>query len=169
MSDEAAAAPEEPKKDEKGGGGGGGGKAMLGLLVLNLAISGFVAFKVLTAHPAEAATGHHKKEDAGEGAEVTGPVVALDPFVVNLDEPGTSRYLKVTFEVEVPAKGEEVINKSKQLIRDTILGYLSGLHVKDTLGAEAKDKIRTDLMAKLTKLLGAEKIKRMFFVDFVVQ
>lgn len=168
MSEEAPAAPEEPKKAEKGG-GGGGGKAMLGLLVLNLAATGFVAFKMLTAHPAEAAPSAHHKAEGAESTEVTGPVVALDPFVVNLDEPGTSRYLKVTFELEVPAKGEEVINKSKQLIRDTILGYLSGLHVKDTLGAEAKDKIRTDLMAKLTKLLGAEKIKRMFFVDFVVQ
>lgn len=166
MSEEAAAAPEEPKKQEKGG-GGGGGKAMLGLLVLNLAATGFVAFKLLTAHPAAAAPAHHKEE--GESAEVTGPVVALDPFVVNLDEPGTSRYLKVTLEVEVAGKGEEVLTKSKQLVRDTILSYLSGLHIKDTLGAEAKDKIRTDLMAKVTKLLGPDKVKRMFFVDFVVQ
>lgn len=164
MSEEAAAPPPEAKdKPAKAG----GSKAMLGLLVVNLAVTGFVAFKVLTAHPAEAATSKHKEE--APTAEVTGPVVALDPFVVNLDEPGTSRYLKITLELELMPHGEEVINKSKQLIRDTILSHLSGLHVKDTLGAEAKDKIRTDLMAKLGKLLGAEKVRRMFFVDFVVQ
>jgi flagellar FliL protein len=148
---------------------------VLGLLVLNLVGTLFVAFKVLTAHPAEAAA-PHDHEDEPPTNEVTGPVVALDPFVVNLDEPGTPRYLKVTLEVELMSggkggkeEGEGALVKSKQLIRDTILSHLSGLHVKDTLGADAKEKIRTDLVAKLTKLLGPDKIRRMFFQDFVVQ
>jgi flagellar FliL protein len=142
-------------------------KAVLGLLVLNLGATGFVVFKLLTAHPAEAAAAH-----AGPAAaltsEVTGPVVALDPFVVNLDEPGTSRYLKVTLQLEVIPGAEEALAKSKELIRDTILSYLSGLHVKDTLGAEAKDKIRQDLLAKVAKLMG-DKARRLFFQEFVVQ
>jgi flagellar FliL protein len=148
----------------------GPSKALLGLLVLNLLGTGFVVFKMLTVQPAEAAPAdkHHAGE-APPTSEVTGPVVALDPFIVNLDEPGTSRYLKITLEVELMPHGEEVIVKSKQLIRDTILSHLSGLHVKDTLGAEAKDKIRSDLMAKLSKLLGPDRVRRMFFVDFVVQ
>ena len=45
---------------------------------------------------------------------------------------------------------------------------LSGLHVKDTLGAEAKDKIRNELTERLKKLM-PDKIKRMFFQEFVVQ
>jgi len=144
-------------------------KGVLGLLVLNLAGTGLVAFKVLTAQPAEAAAPHAAAAEVSPN-EVSGPVVALDPFVVNLDEPGTSRYLKVTLEMELkPGGGEETLVKSKQLIRDTILSHLSGLHVKDTLGAEAKDKIRGDLLAKITKLLGPEKVRRMFFQDFVVQ
>jgi flagellar FliL protein len=148
----------------------GSGKAMLGLLVLNLLGTGFVAFKLLTASPAAASTKEkHPAAAAAATAEVTGPVVALDPFVVNLDEPGTSRYLKVTLELELMPHGEAALAKSKQLVRDTILSHLSGLHVKDTLGAGAKDKIRTDLMAKLGKLLGPERVRRMFFVDFVVQ
>lgn len=150
---------------------------MLGLLALNLGGTLFVAFKVLTAPPAEAAAVHpsHEHEEMLT-SEVTGPVVGLDPFVVNLDEPGTPRYLKVTLEIELAggAKGggeggEGGLAKSKQLVRDAILSYLSGLHVKDTLGAEAKDKIRTDLLARLTKLLGPDKVRRMFFQDFVVQ
>jgi flagellar FliL protein len=149
-------------------------KGVLGLLVLNLVGTLFVAFKVATAHPAEAAAPHPHEEIST--SEVTGPVVGLDPFVVNLDEPGTPRYLKVTLEIELAggAKGggeggEGGLAKSKQLVRDAILSYLSGLHVKDTLGAEAKDKIRSDLLARLTKLLGPDKVRRMFFQDFVVQ
>ena len=143
-------------------------KAMLGLMLLNLAGTGFVAFKLLTAHPAAAAAapepGAHKPS-----AEVAGPIIALDPFVVNLDEPGTSRYLKVTLQLEVAPKAEDVLAKSKELVRDTILSHLSGLHIKDTLGAEAKDRLRTDLVAKITKLVGPDKVRRMFFQDFVVQ
>ena len=142
---------------------------MLGLLVLNLLATGFVAFKVLTVEPAAAATGEHHAAVELPTSEVTGPVIALDPFVVNLDEPGTSRYLKITLELEVMPHGEEAITKSKQLVRDMILSHLSGLHLKDTLGSEAKDHIRTDVMAKLEKMLGANKIRRLFFSEFVVQ
>jgi flagellar FliL protein len=144
-------------------------KAVLGLLLLNLGATGFVVFKLLTAPAAEAAAPHAAVAAGPPSAEVTGPVVALDPFVVNLDEPGTSRYLKVTLELELMPEGEQALTRSKQLVRDTILSHLSGLHVKDTLGAEAKDKIRQDLMAKVSKLLGPEKVRRMFFQDFVVQ
>jgi flagellar FliL protein len=143
-------------------------KAVLGLLLGNLGATGFVVFKLLTVPQAEAATPHGAAA-APPTAEVTGPVVALDPFVVNLDEPGTSRYLKVTLELELMPEAEQAVTKSKQLVRDAILSHLSGLHVKDTLGAEAKDRIRGDLMTSLVKLLGPEKVRRMFFQDFVVQ
>jgi flagellar FliL protein len=143
-------------------------KAILGLLVLNLAATGFGVFKLLTTEPAQAAPAHPVVA-AGSSSEVTGPVVALDPFLVNLDEPGTSRYLKITLEMELFPHGDEALTKSKQLVRDTILSHLSGLKLKDTLGAEAKDKIRNDLTSKLTKLIGPDKIRRMFFQDFVVQ
>lgn len=143
-------------------------KAVLGLLLVNLAATGFAVFKLLTTQPAEAAAPHAPVPEVSS-AEVTGPVIALDPFVVNLDEPGTSRYLKITLEMELFPHGDAALAKSKQLVRDTILSHLSGLKLKDTLGAEAKDRIRNDLMAKLGKLLGAEKIRRMFFQDFVVQ
>lgn len=162
MSD--APAPEKPAEPPAAK----SSKAVLGLLVVNLGVTGFVAFKLLTAHPAEAAPAPAHAE-AASSSEVTGPVVALDPFVVNLDEPGQARYLKVTLQVEVAPKTEEALAKSKELIRDTVLSYFSGLHVKDTLGAEAKDKIRTDLLAKITKLIGPDKVRRLFFQDFMVQ
>jgi len=143
-------------------------KAMMGLVGANLLISALVAFKTMTAKPVAVAAAAHT-EHREPGHEVTGPVVALDPFVVNLDEPGQSRYLKVALELELAPHGEEALAKSKQLVRDAILSHLSGLRLKETLGAEAKEKLRGDLMAKVTKLVGAEKVRRMFFQDFVVQ
>lgn len=164
MSDEPAAAkPEKPAGPKTS-------KAILALLVLNLGASGFATFKLVTAKPAAAANHHPAAPPPPPTSEVVGPVVGLDPFVVNLDEPGNSRYLKITLQLElINAAGEATINKSKQLLRDTILSHLSGLKLADTLGAAAKDKLRADLMAKLEKIVGSNKVRRMFFQEFVVQ
>ena len=90
--------------------------------------------------------------------------------MVNLDEPGSARYLKISLQLElVDAKVEEAITKSKQLIRDTILSHLSGLKLADTLGAAAKDKLRAEVTKKLEAMLGPNKVRRIFFGDFVVQ
>ncbi|MFN0249722.1 MAG: flagellar basal body-associated protein FliL [Kofleriaceae bacterium] len=145
-------------------------KVVLILLVLNLGASGFGTFKAITAKPAHAAAPAEKKHETNEKIEVTGPVIALDPFVVNLDEPGQSRYLKVTFQLElVKADAEVVIEKNKQVVRDSILSYLSGLKLADTLGVAAKDKMRTDVMKRLEEIVGDHKVRRMFIQEFVVQ
>jgi flagellar FliL protein len=160
MSDEPAPKPPEGPKAKTS-------KAILLLLVMNLGATGFGVFKLMTAQPAEAAT--HEKKETVSATEVTGPVMAMEPFVVNLDEPGTARYLKCTMQFELAdAEAEHTIEKSKQLIRDGILSHLSGLHVKDTLGAEGKDHIRTDLVAQIEKIAPG-KVKRLFFQEFVVQ
>ena len=144
-------------------------KVVLILLVLNLGASGFGTFKAITAKPAHAAP-VEKKHETNEKIEVTGPVVPLDPFVVNLDEPGQSRYLKVTFQLElVKADAQALIEKNKQVIRDAILSYLSGLKLADTLGVAAKDKLRADVMKKLEGIVGEHKVRRMFIQEFVVQ
>jgi flagellar protein FliL len=162
MSEDAAAKPPETPS-----GGAKTSKIVLALLVLNLGGTGFATFKMLTAKPAEAA---HVEAPPPVTSEVTGPISVFDPFVVNLDEPGTSRYLKCNIQMElVNADAEPAIEKSKQVVRDVILSHLSGLHVKDTLGADAKDHIRTDLIAKIEKVIGPNKVRRMFFQEFVVQ
>jgi len=161
-ADEHAAAA-KPKKQ------GGTSPIVLALLVLNLGASGFGVFKIMTASPASAAPApdHHEEKS---GKEITGPVIPLEPFVVNLDEPGPARYLKMKVQLELvgPHDGEAV-EKSKQVLRDEVLGYLSGLHVKDTLGATAKDTIRDALMKKMEAVVGEHKIRRMFFEEFMVQ
>lgn len=162
MSDEPPPAASSKPKAPKGP------KVMILLLVMNLGASGFTTFKVATAHPAEAGEAHAAPEPPAN--EVVGKVIALDPFVVNLDEQGQSRYLKLTLQFELQdSASEAALNKSKQLIRDNFLSHLSGLKLADTLGVAAKDKLRADLMKKLVDILGANKIRRMFFQEFVVQ
>lgn len=161
MSDEAPKT-EEPKKP-------GPPKALMALLVLNLGVSGFGTFKIATA-PAHAAAPAQAHTPPPVTNEVVGPIMAFDPFVVNLDETGTSRYLKLTLQFELIAQeAEATINKNKQLIRDSVLSYVSSLKLADTLGSVAKDKLRTEIMRRIEEIVGPNKVRRMFFQDFVVQ
>ncbi len=142
---------------------------VVALLGVNLLLTGLVAFKTLTAKPAVA---HAEASPSSQPLprEVTGPVVALDPFVVNLNEPGSARYLKVTLQAELTnSAAVHVFEKSKQLIRDAMLRYLSGLKVADTLGPDNKDHIRADLEAAVAEVIGEERVRRMIFAEFVVQ
>ena len=159
MSD-APPKPETPKTKPS--------KLVLALLVLNLGATGFVTFKIITTTP-HAAAAATPPAPALPGSEV-GPVHSLDPFVVNLDETGQSRYLKVTMQLELTSKDVvSKITKSQQVIRDAILSHLSGLKLADTLGVAAKDKLRGEVMGKLEAILGPGKIRRLFFQEFVVQ
>ncbi len=159
--------PAEPKKDDKPR---GKGSKLLPLLVLmNLGGTGFTAFKVMTAQPAHAEPPPEPPKVPLTN-EVVGPVVPMEPFVVNLDEPGTSRYLKLTIQLElISPEAEAVITKNKQVMRDAILSHLSGLKHADTLGSKAKELLRTAIMEKVEKTIGPNHVRRMFFQEFVVQ
>lgn len=144
--------------------------AVVALLAVNLLGTGFIAVKVMKGGggghgPAKEATEEKPKE------KLPGPVVTLDTFVVNLNEPGSSRYLKCTIELEVedPVAQKE-IEEQRRLIRDEILSYLSNLTVKDTMGEAGKSKIKDDLLERSDKAVGGkEKVKHLFFTEFVVQ
>ncbi len=142
---------------------------VVALLGLNLALTaGGLLMAVKNGKPAHAAAPHVAAGPPPR--EVTGPLITLDPFVVNLDEPGSSRYLKLQLQVEVSnASAAKLFEKSKQLIRDDLLSYLSGLKVADTQGTESKDKIRTELEAAVAEVIGEDRVHRIVFIEFVVQ
>jgi flagellar protein FliL len=170
----------EEAKSEGGGakGGGGGGLGLVALVVgvLNLGGTGFVAFKVIKAPSAAHAVAekggeHGEKGEAGKKEEPVLPAVALDPFVVNLNEPGSNRYLKASVEVEVtdPPAAEELKNR-KRAVRDDLLRYLSSLTVNDTLGEAAKSKMEAQMLARIDKQIGEKKrVHRVFFNDLMIQ
>lgn len=144
------------------------------LMIVNLAGTGAAVFfsmkpKVLPV-AAAAAAAEAKEGDHGEEKK-PGPVVALDPFIVNLNEEGSSRYLKTTFELElkdIPAQKE--LELGKRRVRDEVLRYLSGLGVADTQGEAGKTKIQSEILARVDKAMGGEqKVTAVFFTDFVVQ
>jgi flagellar basal body-associated protein FliL len=170
MSDEAEEKPEGgeegAEKPAKKKGGGGGSLVPMLLGVLNLGVSGFLLFKTMTHKPPEAPP----PPPGAAIAEAPGPVVALDPFVLNLSDEPQSRYLKATFEIELDnEKAKADFEKGKRAVRDELLRYLSGLSAAQTLGEANKEKIQEQILARVEKQLGPGRARRVFISDFVVQ
>ena len=138
----------------------------IALGVLNLLVSGSVLALVLLApspHAASADLESARAEDSLVSA-------TLDPFVVNLDEPGSSRYLKTSLELEVRGvSAADRLEQRKREVRDELLSYLSGLTVADTQGEANKSRIRSELKERVDRIVGDDMVARLYFTDFVVQ
>ena len=169
MSDPAEAPPANPGGPPKHR----TSKLVLILLLANLGGTGYGVFLAMQAAEAAAhaaapaAAGAHAPEKA---KNEVGPVTPLEPFIVNLNEPDASRYLKATFELEV-ADAEVIgeLEKLKRPVRDEVLRYLSSLSVADTQGEVGKSKIQKEVIARIDRQLGGERIRRLFIVEFMVQ
>ena len=157
--------------------------------VLNLGATGFIATQVLALKGgggggsmsveghAAASEGHGGGGEHGGGGGEHGPpavglpMMAVDSFVVNLNEPGQSRYLKIGFEFELASTSAlETLTASKRVMRDEVLRYLSSLTVGDTLGTEAKEKIAAEILVRVNRMLGGGHLaQRIYYTEFVVQ
>jgi len=115
-------------------------------------------------------------DDPIGSGEAAGPtvkgrsVMALEPFVVNLDEPGTPRYLKINVQLELG--NEEVgpeLNRRAAQVRDSLIAYLSSLRVRDALGDVAKTDIKQNVKRRLNNILETGIVKQVYLTEFVVR
>jgi len=141
------------------------------LLFVNIVISGFALFKIL-ALPSEPVIVNTISADAEEEVdpELPGPLHPFEPFLVNLNEPGGGRFLRVTIEVEL--KDEDALlalQNNERRIRDEILRYLSNLRVEATLGETNRLRIQDGIVGRIAPIVGEDEIKRIYLPDFVVQ
>jgi flagellar FliL protein len=117
---------------------------------------------------------------AGQPEPALGPIVILDPFVVNLNEAGRARYLKLSIELELQSQTNQPVNaplppindeleQRKPQIRHTLITYLSSLRVQDTKGPAAKLEICEDIRRRINNLVKTGAIKNVYLTDFVVK
>ena len=166
-----------------------GAAGVAGLLVIGG--GGFFAYRAFfsspkTAEKAEEAPAKegHKTAKEGEGAEKGGghggehgspapqgpTVLAMDPFVVNLADPGRPRYLKLVVQVELnsgQASGELEALKPKS--RDALLMLLSSKTSEEMVTVGGKETLRNEIMRRLNSLLTQGKVTEVYFTEFVVQ
>ena len=101
-----------------------------------------------------------------------GPVMTLDEFLVNLSDPGSDHFLKVTVGLELDkSKGKtaESLKETTPEIRDAILSSLSS-QTRDMVAPEAgREKLKAQIKKSVNEALGEDDVKNVYFTNFVTQ
>jgi flagellar basal body-associated protein FliL len=144
-------------------------RTVLFLLVLNFVGTAVVAARTFVTTP------HHLAED-GDPANVAasnkpGPVLTMEPFLVNLNEPEGGRFLRTQVDFEMRDRAAaRLLADRERIVRDDVLRYLSNLHVSETMGEDNRLKIQSEIATRVSTKLGtAGLVRGVTFADFVVQ
>lgn len=126
----------------------------------------------------------HADAATKETQTLTGPIVPLDPFLVNLADIDSRRYLKVTISLEMMPRNEVKkeshekkggggsatdVDNNLPIIRNTIINILSSQTFESVRSIEGKDEIRRSIIEHVNESLGGPKVKGCFFTDFTAQ
>ncbi|MDO3378068.1 flagellar basal body-associated FliL family protein [Geoalkalibacter halelectricus] len=162
----------EKKKEEQEGGKKSGGKMGLIIAAVLLLAAGIGAGAYyLGSKGALPGTGSAEAaRAAGANSDIIGPMIEIEPFIVNiLDNDGT-RYLKaaITLEVETNAGRQEVIDRMPQL-RDAILLVASNKTFDELRDLQGKLQLRAELLGRVNEIMRRDRVRRIYFTEFVVQ
>ena len=151
------------------------------VLLSNALGAGATWFFVRRTMAAVVAPGAEGKEAAGKEAkevdmaEILGKsaVVPLEPFVVNLADSDTARYLRVKISLMVDDKSklkEIEENQALQLkVRDVILQTLTRKTSQDLMNDDGKKKLRKEIQDEVGPFFKEPKLNDVMFTEFVIQ
>lgn len=107
------------------------------------------------------------KEDVKKDESV---MLALDPFVVNLNDPGATKFLKVSMQIELsgPAILEIAKGKTPQ-IRDAIINLLTSKTSDALMSPEGKLQLKDEINLMANQILGNNTVKNVYLTEFVMQ
>jgi len=120
--------------------------------------------------------GENKKKDEhskkkGDKSHEAEPInINLDPFLVNLAEPKAKHFLKVSITLQIKNEETKVeVEKKLANIKNDILLLLSSKTIEDIITMEGKIRLKEEMMIRITKIVGEDKVTDIFFSQFVVQ
>lgn len=100
-------------------------------------------------------------------------LISFEPFIVNLADPGGTRYLKATVQLIVASAEEakEVEETPVMLMqaRSTILDVLSQQTAEQLVSPEGKTAVRTAIRERVAASVHELEVLDVLFSDFVVQ
>ncbi len=134
---------------------------IMGALAVVLLVGGAFAYLVLTDDPSP------EKEKAKHADKA---MMALEPFLVNLADKDSRRYLKVKIDLEVDGeKAVKELEKSIPRIRDQLIFLLSSKSYQDICTPEGKHQLKKEVLERMSALPNGKKISGAFFTEFVAQ
>jgi flagellar FliL protein len=147
-----------------------GGGAVLTAHLVGKAIA---SLPVAGAVPGEGHDGEAKTDEELAEAIEHSAVVPLEPFVVNLADLESARYLriKVSLMVDDKSKVKEVIENQAltMKVRDVILQTLTRKTSQDLINEEGKNKLRSEIQEEIGHYFKEPKLTDVMFTEFVIQ
>jgi flagellar protein FliL len=145
----------------------GFGKKMIILLVgliLVLGVGGYFGYTLFFQEKDKGAKVGHKEKKEPEKMVL----VALEPFILNLYDPG--RHLKVAIQLELKDPKEEgQVKERTPKLRDIIIMLLSSKTVDSVSSPEGKFQLKDEILLRANQAMGKELFKNVYFTDFVMQ
>jgi len=169
---------EETEDNGKSSGGGLLPIINLVLLVLVLAVGGFIAWKMMSMEqPATEAdkAGVEQTDDtaipeADDESDQPPVLMDIDNITVNLADTDQSRFLRAKIKLEV--RNEESMAKvTENMVRinDLIITVLASKKFSDIRTPQGKYALKEDLIYRMNRIVGGKPIKNLYFTDFVSQ
>ncbi|MFT4703096.1 MAG: flagellar FliL protein [Bradymonadia bacterium] len=99
-----------------------------------------------------------------------GPIVSLEPFVINLDEPERARYLRVALGIELADEaGVERTSSRMPRLRDRYISHLASQNASGLSSTEDKDRLREELLTIARETVAPAQARAIYFTEFIIQ
>ncbi len=140
---------------------------LLAAVALLLVSGGGLAYLLLTDDPSAAGSPAGAKEEA---KTAPGATMSLEPFLINLADQETRRYLKIRVELGVDQdKTVKELEKVLPRIRDAFILLLGSKTFKDLATPEGKLRLKEEMLTQLALIPGGKKVREIYFTEFVAQ
>ncbi len=134
------------------------------IALVALAAGGYFGYTFLSQGKAKTAAA--AKKDPKKDGKVF--LFSVDPFVVNLSEPG--RYLKVTMQFELSGEvDEKSVTEKVPILRDVIITLIGNQTYEYAASTEGKVQLKDEILLRTNRLFGKEVFRNLYFTDFVMQ
>lgn len=106
----------------------------------------------------------------GDSGGEPGPVMELDPFLLNLADRDELRFLKVSIKLELDRpEGTTDFHAKVPAIRDALLVLLSSKESQVLRTVNGKRRIREEIIARVNTVMSKGKVSNVYFTDFIIQ
>lgn len=132
-----------------------------------LVIIGFAVFAAVSCSNSDGNQGTNKETKQNTAETVN---FALDAFIVNLNTPTRTGFLRASMQLELAnaVLAEKAKAKTAHL-RDAIVTVLSNKTPDELMSVEGKQQCKDEIILIAEQALGENSVKNVYFTDFVMQ
>jgi flagellar basal body-associated protein FliL len=99
-----------------------------------------------------------------------GPTLKLNSLVINLDEPSGFHFVKAAVVLELgKADDLDKIKERTAPLTDTVILTLGDQRLANLMKPEYRERLKKELLTRLNQRLPSQKIKKLYFDEFIYQ